>query len=336
MNVILLSGGAGKRLWPLSDDIRSKQFLQLLSSPDGRKESMIQRVVRQIKLTGLSEDITVMTGKQQQKIMEDQVGNDLTIVTEPERRDTFPAIYLACSYLLSKGIGLNESVVILPCDSYTTDDYFAFIKRLDSAIQTDVADIIMVGIIPTYPATKYGYILPEHKEISENEITPIVRFIEKPREPEAEVLIQKGALWNAGAYGFKLGYLLNSGDKIFGSQDFDTLIRNYGNLPKLSFSYEVLEKANRAAVIAYSGEWKDVGTWNALTEVLQKNEYGQVYTSECNDTYIINELNIPLACIGCEDMIIVASDNGILVISHDKSEQIKEIVNKTNLVDKQS
>ena len=114
MKIILLSGGSGKRLWPLSNDARSKQFLRLLTRPDGEPESMIQRVVRQIKDAGLTDDIVVATGINQKDAIESQLGDALSIVTEPCRRDTFPAIVLACSYLASKGTPADEPVIVMP------------------------------------------------------------------------------------------------------------------------------------------------------------------------------------------------------------------------------
>lgn len=116
MKIILLSGGSGKRLWPLSNDARSKQFLRLLTAPDGSKESMIQRVVRQIKSAQLTDDIVIATGLNQKDSIENQLGDSISVVTEP-CRDTFPAIMLACAYLAAQGIVTDEPVIVMPCDS---------------------------------------------------------------------------------------------------------------------------------------------------------------------------------------------------------------------------
>ena len=125
MQLILLSGGSGKRLWPLSNNSRSKQFLPLLSKEDGTMESMVQRVIRQIDEANLTKDITIATNSTQLDIITNQLGDRVSIVTEPERRDTFPAIALASSYLkFSKHCSENEIVVIMPCDPYTETGYF--------------------------------------------------------------------------------------------------------------------------------------------------------------------------------------------------------------------
>ena len=120
MQIILLSGGSGKRLWPLSNEARSKQFLPLLASPSGGRESMVQRVVRQLGEAGLGDEITVATNAAQRDIIINQLGGGIGIVTEPERRDTFPAIALSSAWLaLGKSCSRDEVVVVMPCDPST-------------------------------------------------------------------------------------------------------------------------------------------------------------------------------------------------------------------------
>ena len=131
MQLILLSGGSGKRLWPLSNNARSKQFLPLLEREDGTMESMVQRVVRQVREAELTDDITLATNATQLDIITNQLGDSVSVVTEPERRDTFPAIALAASYLkFAKGYSDEEVVVIMPCDPYTEEGYFKTISKM--------------------------------------------------------------------------------------------------------------------------------------------------------------------------------------------------------------
>lgn len=325
MKIILLSGGSGKRLWPLSNDARSKQFLKLLTAPDGTKESMIQRVVRQIKSAGLSDDIIVATGINQKDSIENQLGNTLSVVTEPCRRDTFPAIVLACSYLASKGTSMDEPVIVMPCDSYTEDTYFGIIAKMGEAVVDEVADLVLMGITPTYPSAKYGYIVPE-KDTMADDLMPVKRFTEKPDILTAENLIKEGALWNGGVFAFRLGYLMKIIETLKPGMDFAKLRESYTDLPKISFDYEVAEKAESVAVIAYSGQWKDLGTWNTLTDELQENIYGNVVSDSCDNTYIINELEVPIVCIGAKDMVVAASPDGILVSERKQSENLKHLV----------
>ena len=312
MKIILLSGGSGKRLWPLSNDARSKQFLRLLTAPDGTKESMIQRVVRQITSAGITDDIVVATGISQKDSIVSQLGPELSVVTEPCRRDTFPAILLACTYLASKGVQYDEPIVVMPCDTYTEDGYFTAIKRMSEAVTANVADIVLMGIHPTYPSSKYGYIVPGKPSAAKG-VSIASRFVEKPTVKTAEELIGGGALWNGGVFAFRLGYVLNIAARIMPGTDFENIRNEYHKLPAISFDYEVVEKAASVAVTAYHGRWKDLGTWNTLTDELAEHTYGNVHGCPGDSTYIINELGLPLVCIGTHDLVVAASPDGILV-----------------------
>ncbi len=325
MKIILLSGGSGKRLWPLSNDARSKQFLRLLTRPDGEPESMIQRVVRQIKDAGLTDDIVVATGINQKDAIESQLGDALSIVTEPCRRDTFPAIVLACSYLASKGTPADEPVIVMPCDSYTEAQYFKVIGRMAHAVSDGVADLVLMGIRPTYPSAKYGYIVPAEKAEGDG-AQPVKRFTEKPDVPTAEKLIAEGAFWNGGVFAFRLGYLSDIAARVMPGMDFKALRNNYATLPKISFDYEVVEKATSVAVMPYAGQWKDLGTWNTLTDELDQPFHGNVVVEDCDNSYVINELEIPVVAIGAKSMVIAASPDGILVSELAKSENLKHLV----------
>ena len=328
MKIILLSGGSGKRLWPLSNDARSKQFLRLLTAPGGSKESMIQRVVRQIKSAGLTEDIVIATGLNQKDAIENQLGNSISVVTEPCRRDTFPAIMLACAYLSSQGTTLDEPVIVMPCDSYTGSGYFTAIAKMAEAVKNGVADIVLMGIKPTYPSAKYGYIVPNIPDsmTDVSSVMPVKRFTEKPDVPTAEELIAEGALWNGGVFAFRLGFLMDIVGSIRPHSDFTSLRSDYANLPKISFDYAVVEKATSIGVVPYSGQWKDLGTWNTLTDELDNHSFGNVHEDSTEGSYIINELEQPIICIGAKGLVIAASPDGILVSDRKQSENLKHLV----------
>lgn len=198
---------------------------------EGNKESMIQRVVRQIKSAGLTDDIVVATGINQKDSIENQLGDSLSVVTEPCRRDTFPAILLACSYLASKGTAMDEPVIVMPCDSYTENAYFGVIGRMGDAVSRGVADLVLMGIEPTYPSAKYGYIVPE-KEVGADGVRMVSRFTEKPEVPVAEKLISEGALWNGGVFAFRLGYLMEIAGRILPGWDFARMRESYAELPR--------------------------------------------------------------------------------------------------------
>lgn len=321
MNIVLLSGGSGKRLWPLSNEVRSKQFLKLLCDKEGKHESMVQRVYRQITDAGIHARIVVATSASQVEAIRGQLPKDVDIVVEPERRNTFPAIVLAASYLASRRkIDLEETVIVLPVDPYVDVAYFECFRKMDEEVQKGTADMVLMGITPSYPSEKYGYILQGEQGV-------VTGFKEKPDEETAARLIQEGALWNAGVFAFRLNYLMEIADQYVQNRDFDDITKHYGDLKKDSFDYEVVEKTKSLAVVPYSGEWKDIGTWNTLTEEMEEESVGYAVTGEdCVNTHVINELSIPVVALGTKNIVVAASPDGILVSDKHKSSYIKPYV----------
>ncbi|WP_079710653.1 sugar phosphate nucleotidyltransferase [Paraliobacillus ryukyuensis] len=325
MKLILLSGGSGKRLWPLSNDTRSKQFLRVLEANDNSKQSMVQRVWEQLKTVGLDKSSAIATSKIQKEMIHNQIGLDVPIVTEPERRDTFPAIALAASYLYSvEKVAEDETVVVLPVDPYVEDGFFERVKDLESVINNSEADLALIGVKPTYPSSKYGYIVPNEDK---GEYVEVSHFTEKPTEENAQKLIDEKALWNCGVFAFKLGYILDLLREKNLPLEHELLNANYSDLPKISFDYEVVEKANKIVALQYDGYWKDLGTWNTLTEEMASNQIGKgVICEESTNTHLINELDIPVTVIGGKDLVVAASPDGILVSDKASSPKIKELI----------
>ena len=321
MNIILLSGGSGKRLWPLSNEVRSKQFLKLLTHGDDKRESMVQRVYRQISETMGETNIVVATSASQKDSIRTQLAKKVDIVVEPERRNTFPAIVLAASYLASeKKVDPEETVIVLPVDPYVDNAYFECFGKMDQAVQSGMADMVLMGITPSYPSAKYGYILCDEADGARK----VVGFKEKPDEQTAQKLIDDGALWNAGVFAFKLGYIQQITKNYLERTDFSTVLDNYRELKKDSFDYEVVEKTSSLAVVTYDGQWKDIGTWNTLTEVMDEQAIGDVVMGEnCENTHVINELSIPVVAVGTKNLVIAASPDGILVSDKQKSSYLK-------------
>ena len=327
MQLILLSGGSGKRLWPLSNDTRSKQFLRILQAPDGSRESMIQRVSRQIRQAGIADSLTFATGAAQRESIINQIGDSVNIVTEPERRDTFPAIALACGYLSrEKQCADDEVVVVMPCDVYTESGYFDTIARMAQAVEQGAADIVLMGIEPSCPSEKFGYIVPASDK-QEGGWYKVERFTEKPDAARAAELLKTGAVWNGGVFAFRLGLLRELTERYVAAASFEELRSRYSEFPKISFDYEVVEKAASVAFVPYSGKWKDLGTWGTLCEELPSESQGNVVMGSANENvHVINELNTPLLCDGLKDAVVAVSPDGILVCSKDRSEKIKDMV----------
>lgn len=266
MNIILLSGGSGKRLWPLSNTVRSKQFLKIFKLEDGHHESMVQRMYRMIREVDSGAVVTIATSEAQIPSIVNQLGDNVRISVEPCRRDTFPAIALAVAYLHDvEGVSKDEAVVVCPVDPYVEKPYFETVVRLQQQADSGDANLYLIGIEPTYPSEKYGYIIPK----SMDNVSDVKEFKEKPTEAVAEEYIRQGALWNAGVFAFKPKYILDIAQKVFGTSSYKSLFDNYSNLTKISFDYAVVEKEPKIKVMRFAGEWKDLGTWNSLTEAMR-------------------------------------------------------------------
>ena len=326
MNIILLSGGSGKRLWPLSNDIRSKQFIKIFKKDDGSYESMVQRIYRQIKKVDTGATVTIAAGKSQVSAIHNQLGEYIDISVEPCHRDTFPAIALATAYLVDVlNIDSSESVVVCPVDPYVDNSYFEALKELSEQIDKCNANLVLMGIEPTYPSEKYGYIIPEGSD----HIATVKTFKEKPTADVAEQYIAQGALWNGGVFAYKLGYMMNKAHELMDFTDYQDLFDKYNTLKKISFDYAVVEKESKIEVIRFSGMWKDLGTWNTLTESMEESVIGRgVLNEDCKGVHIVNEMDVPVLAMGLKNVVIAASPEGILVSDKDQSSYIKPFVDK--------
>ncbi len=328
MNVILLSGGSGKRLWPLSNDIRSKQFIKLFKDEGNMYESMLERMYKNIKKVNNQSTITIATSHTQVSIINNQLGKEIGISIEPCRRDTFPAIVLATAYLHDvKKVPLEESVVVCPVDPYVEEDYFIALEKLYKLSKNSKYNLSLLGINPTYPSEKYGYIIPENKK----EVSKVVKFKEKPNTQKAKEYISEGALWNGGIFAYKLKYVLEIAHKLIDFKDYNDLYNKYETLEKISFDYAVVEKEEKIQVMKFEGKWKDLGTWNTLTEAMNENILGKgIQNEKCENTHIINELDVPVLCMGLKNVVVSASSEGILVSDKKQSSYIKPFVEKIN------
>lgn len=325
MQYILLSGGSGKRLWPLSNEIRSKQFIKLLKKENGEYESMIQRVYRQINYADDKANIVIATSHFQVAQINNQLGKNVDISIEPTRKDTFPAIVLATLYLKDKkNIDLNEYVVVCPVDSYIDTRFYLSLNSLYNKLKNSDAKLGLVGIKPTYPSEKYGYIL-----LDKNDNSKVKAFTEKPGENTAKKYVEDGALWNGGIFCFQLKYIINKAHEILDFKDYNDLYNKYDTLEKISFDYAIVEKENNIIVEEYDGKWSDIGTWNTITDILDDKTIGDcIIDEESINTNIINELNIPIIGMGLKNIVVAASPDGIFVSDKIASAQCKKLVEK--------
>lgn len=324
MNIVLLSGGSGKRLWPLSNDIRSKQFIKFFKTGDDSYESMVQRVYRQIKTVDPDATVTIATGKAQVSAIHNQLGDKVGVSVEPCHRDTFPAIALVTAYLADvQGVDPEEPVVVCPVDPYVENDYFEMLKLLSDQAGRGVANLVLMGIEPTYPSEKYGYIIPT----SADRISFVDTFKEKPTADVAEEYISRGALWNGGVFAYKLKYVLDKAHELIDFTDYQDLYAKYETLNRISFDYAVVENEKKIQVMRFAGQWKDLGTWNTLTEAMTEPVIGKgILNDNCEGVNIINEMDVPVLAMGLHDVVISASPEGILVSDKEQSSYIKPYV----------
>ncbi|MBQ9328013.1 MAG: mannose-1-phosphate guanylyltransferase [Solobacterium sp.] len=325
MRMILLCGGGGKRLWPISNNVHSKQFIRLFDDGNGGYRSMLERVIGEIHEIDPDIQVTIASGRIQTEEVRSQLGYDVSMTEEPSRRDTFPAISLAASYLKDHDrVDPEEPVVIFSVDSYADHSFYESLFELGKIVESGRSNLVLMGIEPDEPSEKYGYIIPA----SEDPVSDVKEFKEKPdRSTATRYIEQDHALWNAGVFACRLNYLLKRAERVFGNSSYSYLVQHYPELKAVSFDYAVVERESSISVLRYHGKWADAGTWNNIANLLGNATVGQVVRdNSCRNSLIVNHLDIPVLAIGVHDMVVAAGRDGILVCSKDKESLLKERV----------
>ncbi|GGH15812.1 sugar phosphate nucleotidyltransferase [Paenibacillus segetis] len=328
MHIVFLCGGSGTRLWPLSNEIRSKLFLEILPSPHGERESMIGRVYRQLTASGLQESAIFVTSQEQSHLIARYAGSQPPLIIEPFRRGTFAATALTAAYLIAhKMAELDDIICITPADMFVGEDYFSRFKLLPKILKAAKADLALLGTKPTTPSVQYGYIVPDlNKGKTSLEYFNVSSFLEKPDVGRAKVLMGQKALWNCGVFAFPLQIILSYMEKINLPTDYEELLSIYENLPIRSFDNEVAERITNSIVLPYTGEWSDLGSWASLTEQLDVKVIGRGEISgESSNTHLVNELPYSIHVIDVPDIIVAASLEGVLISKKSSANKIKEL-----------
>ncbi|WP_169834470.1 sugar phosphate nucleotidyltransferase [Paenibacillus donghaensis] len=325
MQVVLLSGGSGKRLWPLSNEVRSKAFLKLLPREDGGLESMIERVCRELDKVGLLASSCIVTHQTQVEITRKMIGEPIPLLAEPHKKGTFTAVALAAAYLHSvHKADPCEIVAVLPVDSFTEPAFFQQLALFPALLAQSQAEIALLGAVPQHPSTQFGYIVPEEARGSAA-FLKVARFAEKPDEAVAAELIACGAMWNCGVFACRLEFLLRCMEQRGLPEGYTELLERYPQLEERSFDREVLEVTGSKIVIPYNGHWEDIGSWDALAPHLAGSVMGEGKISEDSaGTYLVNELGCPVHVIGAPGLIVAAGPDGILVAGKAEAKRIKE------------
>jgi len=322
MKIIVLSGGSGKRLWPMSTDQTPKHLLKLFEYED-TKESMLQRVIRQITNFVNKEDVIIATTEKQYELVSNQAP-DITVIKEPEGRDTFPAIALGSTYILSEtDATINEIVAVVSADAYVDYSFYEKLVSLSEIVKNKQYPMGLVGIEPNSPSSKFGYMIPKNS----GKLLEIDRFVEKPEYNLANELIKKGALWNSGVFVFPLKTVLNELIYKGISTNYDDFLKQFSSLPKRSFDYEIIESLQNIVAVEYDGLWDDLGTWEILSKKIEPKISGNVTLSQdSSNIFIQNGLEIPIKLLGVSNLIIIATKNGILISDKYESSRLKEIL----------
>ncbi len=343
---LIMCGGAGTRLWPASREGRPKQFLRLFGSNSTFQETMLRvsdpkLFVRPIVITNAAYRFMVLEQL-------GEIGLEADILLEPARRDSGPAIATGAAFALTRD---PDAVVLALAADHVVRDAAAFVDACRKALSVaNAGSIVTFGVLPERPATEYGYIRPG--EVVSGEVRKVSKFVEKPDPATAAGYVADGYLWNCGNFMFRAQMLLdeyrgvdpdsvstlvdavaNAGRDL----DFVTLpLESFGKATPISIDYAVMEKTTQAAVVPVDCGWSDVGSWHAVWELSDKDEHGNVSqgltvfedSRNCN----VSTDKALVALEGVDDLVVVATQDAILVSRQNDPNGLKRLVGKLRTV----
>ena len=338
---VILSGGAGTRLWPLSRDAKPKQFLRF-----GSEYSLMQETVLRCSSPGFDQRPIIVSGETQRfLIAEDlrEINVRADIILEPMRRDSCAAIAAGCLQALERS---PDAVVFILAADHKIPDVKAFAEAVAKAKPDAVSGYLTTfGIKPTCAATGYGYIKPGAK-VGDGGSAVLEKFVEKPDAVTAATYVEAGYLWNSGNFLFSAQVFLDelrkfaplvlaavqeSFSKARKDTDFVWLETNgFAQSPQISVDYAVMEKTERAAVFAVDYAWNDIGSWDAVYELLSKDEkknsvQGHGLVMQGKNNFVQSE-GILTALIGVDDLVVVTTADAVLITKRGISENVKNLV----------
>ncbi|MBF0456832.1 MAG: mannose-1-phosphate guanylyltransferase/mannose-6-phosphate isomerase [Nitrospirae bacterium] len=352
MKVLLLAGGSGTRLWPLSRKSYPKQFIKLKG-----QQSLLQETMARVLLAVPPEDIVVLTNKEYKFHVKSDMESLLTtsalpdgrkvgatghIIFEPVGRNTAPAIALGVKYCMDKlGAADGETVFVCPSDHVIAPSG-RFIEYLKAAEKAALGGyVVTFGIKPTRPETGYGYIKREQQPLGlgslTEEIYGVEEFTEKPDDATALEYIRDGKhYWNSGMFIFKLGVIAEEfrrhapeiGRML--DKSYEEMLSNFTSLPNISIDYAVMEKSKKIATMPLDIYWNDIGSWDSIFEILEKDEGGNATTGDViaidtKDTMVLSNKRLTVT-IGIEDCLVVETDDVVLVSKRGHAQKVKDIV----------
>lgn len=348
-----MAGGSGERFWPLSRYYRPKQLLKL-GNPD---KTMLQEAIERMSLLIPADQIYIATGRHLQKAIRQEKLPiaDINILAEPYKRNTLGCLcYIAAKLLADAGKESDKLILGVVTADHKIDDRAAFQNDIDRALTIAENEncLTTIGIPPERPETGYGYIEIDTRQDSEKKHpapAEAIRFVEKPTQKNAESFFTAGNyLWNSGMFFYRLSVFLNELEehqpeaaaivyKISESLKNDNPSQAdnlFAELPDISFDYAIMERAARSMVVPASFSWNDVGSWDALDRTLPKDENGNISIGDpilidTQNCIVFNEdglQNKAVSVIGVRDMVVAISNDGIIVVPKNRSQDVKKAV----------
>ncbi|MBI5475545.1 MAG: mannose-1-phosphate guanylyltransferase [Ignavibacteriales bacterium] len=344
---VIMAGGVGTRFWPRSREKSPKQLLEIVG-----KKSMIQNTVSRISDLIDPKNIMIVTNKIQKLSIAKQLPNvpEENIITEPIGRNTAPCIGLAGLFV--RRMDPEAVMVVLPADHIMHDEEeFRRVLRLATWVAYESGKLVTVGIQPTRPETGYGYIQVVDEDDGKNPyfkkgVYKVKTFAEKPNAETAKVFLQSGDfLWNSGMFIWRVDTILKEIethipemyaelmkiDEAIGHKNYDNIVETtYKIIRGISIDYGVMEKAKEVYVLKGNFGWSDVGSWDEVYRISGKDENGNSITGQA---FLHNTKNSMVyagskivATVGVQDLIIIATDDAVLVCKQGESQEVKEVV----------
>jgi len=326
---VILAGGSGSRLWPLSRELYPKQLLNLYA-----KDSLLQSTFERLNKFIKSENIISITNTKHQsnvKMQIDKISDKSIILAEPISKNTAPAIALCVKYIIENN-DVDETILVVPSDLLIENDeqFIESVKLAQNFVEE--GKIVTFGVKPNYPETGFGYI-KSNGGIVEN-------FIEKPDKDSAVRFIQEGHYyWNSGIFMFKASTIINELEQH--CSEISSIVKNincsansisfteFDKMPSISIDYALMEKCKNLAMVELQSDWKDLGSWKSIYEVSPKDEnnnvfVGHVLDKDSKNSFVYSSSKL-VATIGLEDTVIVETEDAILACKKDKTQEVKQI-----------